>query len=414
MSVPETRAIPGGQSFIWLPEKIRFRMTRFTRERRSQAESCEVLVESIATEVFGHLHQSRVNLTSTISKQQLAKALHPLDDRLAWAEMVEQACTMALALSRRGEPMTAIGNLPLPESPRFRVRPLIVDNEANLIYGDGGTFKSYLALYIATLVQSGEPDNGFMVQQGNVLYLDWETSEQTANARLRALATGLHRQPVIIQYRRCYAPLSDDVEAVQQMVYEAKIKLVVVDSVAAAAGEELKEAESASHMYNALRTLGVTSLLITHVPKLLPGQTSSTPYGSVYFRNYTRNAWELRKIQEAGAGGITLGLYNRKNNDGKLHSDIGLDISFTTGANDVTTSVTISRGNVKVDRKAEKEKSDADKIRERLLVGGLTDDALSTELAIPLATVQARLSDLRKAGLIVYNPDGTIELNPGM
>ena len=406
MSEPVVYDIPGGYRFIWEAERLQARVTRFVDERRSMSTSCEVIISSTGVEVTEHLHQARLNLTSTVGRRDLAKALTALDGSMRWSDLIESLCVNALALHRQGQPMVSVGTRDVSDAPRYLLRPLLVEGEANMIYGDGGTFKSYLGLLIALLVQSGEPAFGLQPKQGNVLYLDWETRDTTVNARLRALSVGLERAPIAIQYRRCYATLSDDVEALQQMVYDANISLVIVDSVGAAVAEELKEAESASSMYNALRTLRTTSLLITHVPKALPGQTSSNPYGSVYFRNYTRNAWEIRKIQEAGSDGISLGLFNRKNNDGKLFDDIGLEIRFETGRNDLTTCVRIKRGNVKVGSTGEIDQGDAARILERLTLGYATDDELSSQLNIKVQTVQARLSGLKAAGKVTKDSDG--------
>jgi hypothetical protein len=48
----------------------------------------------------------------------------------------------------------------------------------------------------------------------------------------------------------------------------------------------------------------------------------------VYFWNLARSAWEIRKTQEPGADTMTIGLYHRKMNEGRLSRPFGLSVTF--------------------------------------------------------------------------------------
>ena len=62
--------------------------------------------------------------------------------------------------------------------------PFIRKNAINIIYGAGGSGKSYLSVFLGLLVQSGKSYAGLNPDQGNVLYLDWESEEKDLNERL--------------------------------------------------------------------------------------------------------------------------------------------------------------------------------------------------------------------------------------
>jgi DNA-directed RNA polymerase specialized sigma24 family protein len=130
-----------------------------------------------------------------------------------------------------------------------------------------------------------------------------------------------------IRYRRCALPLADDLTEIQRAIADGDIGLIVVDSLGAACGGDLNSAEVATRFFSALRQLPVTSLLISHVSKAKETK-EKTPYGSVYFYNFARNVFELRRIQEAEQDEINLGVFHRKNNLGKLHYPLGFTIRF--------------------------------------------------------------------------------------
>jgi hypothetical protein len=88
---------------------------------------------------------------------------------------------------------------------------------------------------------------------------------------------------------------------------------------------ELERAETAIRFFNALRSLRVASLILAHVAK---NSEEKTIYGSVFFSNFARSAWEMKKAQEAGEHIIRVGLYHRKTNLGPLQQPLGFKLHF--------------------------------------------------------------------------------------
>ena len=56
---------------------------------------------------------------------------------------------MTLDHYRAGEPILIVGNGDTPISTNYLLYPFLIEKQPTLIYGEGGTGKSYLALFIA-------------------------------------------------------------------------------------------------------------------------------------------------------------------------------------------------------------------------------------------------------------------------
>ena len=90
--------------------------------------------------------------------------------------------------------------------------------------------------------------------------------------------------------------MNHDQARMAQLVAEHNIQFMIIDSAAMACGGEPEAADVATRYWNALRTLGCTTLTIAHVSKTEASEKgTSTPYGSVFWRNYARNAWEIKR-----------------------------------------------------------------------------------------------------------------------
>ena len=339
MSQPTVFNIPGGYRFVWSLEKIEATVTRFSDERRSMSTTCEVhFSASTAGEADGHLHQARLNLTSTTARRDMVKALNAVDDHIPWwAEIVETVCVQALALHRRGEPIQKVGTRPLGNGQRYRVWPMVPEGVSSVLFGEGGTGKSFIATLAAILVQTGGSFVGMRAEQGNALYLDYETSPETLNERVRAICDGLNIEPFDLLYRYSYHPLADDLDALRDMIIEHGISFVVVDSLGPACGGDPNDAEMAIRMFNALRELRVTALLIDHIAKSQQEGSKPSPYGSVYKVNLARSVWQIKQGKRSEDMASSVGIYHRKANLGPLRSPFGLTMHFVNDQNEQLT-----------------------------------------------------------------------------
>jgi len=396
----EVQEIPGGYRFCWPTWNLAAIVNRISENRRGKSTSAEIRILSTAPGLPGHLYQGRTNLTSPTAKRTLRSELLEQDQNVPWMEVVEFLCTETLRRWRTGEPVVRVGTLPTPDTPTYRLWPILPEAVPTIIYGEGGSFKSYLALMVSLLVQTGEARWGLTPIQGNVLYLDYEASQDEVNERIKALCSGLGLPPTNILYRFCVAPLENDIERIQEVVAEAQIGLAVVDSAGLACGGNLIEAEPALAMFPALRSLKTSSLIVDHVAKNTNPRGKTTPYGTVYKPNAARSVWELRREQEMGADHIQVGLFHRKTNRGRLHYPIGFKVQF----DDEVPAVYFEREDVRDIPELSQFLTVKDQIKELLRDGAKTAKELAEHLEKGGGTVRKELRRLGAA--VVKLPDG--------
>jgi hypothetical protein len=157
-----------------------------------------------------------------------------------------------------------------------------------------------------------------------VLFLDWEMSVRDVRGRVKLLQAGNPRLGGVPDYRRCFQPLADEAETLKKVVAEGGYDVLILDSLAmAAGGQELERADSAIRFNAALRGLKCTSLVIGHTPSPQDDSKARKIYGSIFFSNLGRVTWEVRRE------GNMLGLYQRKNNLGPQHAPMGFHLDTT-------------------------------------------------------------------------------------
>ena len=275
--------------------------------------------------------ESRYQLTSKRSRAEIARHCDIEFPDLAWSEFIETASISVLRRSRRGAEVLDLSEWrPPPDAASgYRLTPLLAEGHPNMVFGDGGVGKSMVALWLATMVTEGM-QTPFECRSGNVLYLDWEMDAADAHGRLSMIADGMGLPgPPRLFYRRCAGRLVDDVEQLSETVASKDIALVIVDSAVPACGGNPNEPESVQLLFYGLRQLGVTSMILAHVSKAsVGGGALSSPYGSVFWSNLSRNVWQARKEQEVGDDSIVVTLWHRKTNVGALLAPVTLGITF--------------------------------------------------------------------------------------
>lgn len=390
MSRPTLKAHAGRYVLEWSEEQVVIEFNRVHLHQDGRI-TAEIRVFATCEGVPPHLHQAQFNLLSSRARTDLARILH---ERYAidWATILEQACVLTLEALRQGEPVEDLDSEAMPPPVRWLFEPLLVRGQPTLVFADGGTGKSYLALLIALSMLTRWEDNplGAIPPQapGRVLYLDWETDGETTLGRWARLAWGCGRPQAHLDYRKCLVPLSEEVDIVQRLIAEREVSLVVVDSIAGAAGGDLNENAPARLFYQALRPLNVTSLLIAHTAK--NAERKRTPFGSAFFYNMARLVFELRQVQEGASDALTLGLFCRKANDGRKHAPLGYHLAFEPD------SVAVQRQRVQDIAEFSGELPLAHRIQELLLHGPATSQEIAAELGAKEDVVRTTLSRLAK------------------
>ncbi len=319
-----------------------FKFSEVERLKRSEFNAFVEVVVHAGTELTKF--SGRLNLSSLSSREGFARTLSRIarnkkefDSHLSEAiELVIEELNRLPRSSSVTEISPITGNLMLFE-------PFLTDKSANLIFGDGGSTKSYICIHIAISMVSGLPFAGFKpARKCNVLFLDYEDVGGKFADRVNRIAGGMAIQPSLedlqnLRYMKAKGvALHDMVPQLKEEILKEKIGLLVIDSAAYACGAEIEKADAVIRYFNALEMLNVASLAIAHVSKgsmndekKVKGQQHAI--GSIYFHNGPRNIWNvLKKDDEDDQDSVKrVGLFHRKCNDAKLSKFIPLEVDFS-------------------------------------------------------------------------------------
>jgi len=269
----------------------------------------------------GVLSIGDLNLSSTRARQMQAKYLaeRAQADDLDWTGLLEEFAQRVLAAERDGQPAVLLSDLPRPapdEALEVDGLPLLARHPI-ILFGDGGTAKSYLGLYIA----------GTLAQRGlRVGFFDWELAGEDHRARLERL---FDDEMPPIHYARCSRPLVYEADRLRRIVRDEQLDYLILDSIAFACDGPPEAAEVAGRYFRALRQVGIIgSLHIAHVTKALEG-ADRRPFGSTFWHNGARATWNVKlanTIPDETA--INIALHNRKMNLGAKRSSVGFEFRF--------------------------------------------------------------------------------------
>ena len=218
-----------------------------------------------------------------------------------------------------------------PGPREWAVAGLVPDRAVTILYGDGGTLKSYLGLYVAICALTGQQFSHTPVKrQKAVLYIDAELDDVEFRRRAYQVARGLglERPPEGLYYWRPPGPLlhADTQAAARHWVQACKAGLTLVDSITVGTfGFDVKEVAVATALMRFLESLGCTVIALDHVPRpahdAKPGQ--ARPFGSVFKYNLGRSVVQVYR----DAGGVLL-LKQTKSNFGPAATVIGVAVEF--------------------------------------------------------------------------------------
>lgn len=266
-----------------------------------------------APETGLELAWGQVQLTSTESRGKLAKRLDAEP-----AGLLDLACRAALGCWREPPAWIDLGLKPLTAIPWFWT-DWIPANQTTVLYADGDTGKSLLALTLAVCALTGLPFAGTwpIATAKHVLYIDYESSPEDHEHRLALICRALE-VPTLegLHYLPAAQPIGELVPTLKAARDRYRAELVILDSASMASGGEPESARAALEWVSALRQLApATRIALAHVSKAsmaIPGQPRQA-YGSVQVRNGPRCSLDMRRQGDAPSG-LHVTLHVNKNN----------------------------------------------------------------------------------------------------
>lgn len=280
-----------------------------------------------------HIHSSQVainQLGGQNGRLTLLNHLRKIEAEITdWDRIIEYVCVTVLTGYREGEPTINLAKAEMPVDRGLLVTPLLPYGEASLIYGEGGSGKSIISLWIANIVYQGVQTDWISAIKKNVLYIDYETNVREYLVRNNKLANGMGLdEPSGIFYRRTNEPMTTIAEIIRQEIDEKEVGFVIVDSAAMACGGEPESSRATTDYYSAIRSFGddITVLTLAHTTKA--DSDKKTPFGSAFWTHWARSVWEIKREESEKSNQQNVGLFHRKVNNFNLHDPIGYQIQF--------------------------------------------------------------------------------------
>jgi len=384
----ETNA--GVYQLRWQDEGIVIRVDRLHSEKAGVYG--ELLIESVDPGIWPHITGPvHYNLISTNTRAQLKRHLeevHPSDGILNWGAILEQMSYRVVEAHRVGEPPIHMADYEAPEEVGFRIAPIMQEKMPTLIFGEGDSLKSFLATFLCVITRTGAPQAGLTPEPGNVLYLDWEEDSDTFWHRLNFLTTGMNIAiPDGIYWRHMVEPLTAEFTAINRLVKDKNIDLVIVDS-AAPATLEPESAEMVIPFFRALRALKCTTLTIAHMTKAAAGKGGDYPFGSTMWRNLPRSNFSVKA--DRNDDDVAISLKHTKANNSRRLKPLGFKFSFDDDAVVVTTAQPTEYADLAQDATLK------DRIVESLRRGMRTYEDIADELEESPDTVRRTLNRNKK------------------
>lgn len=301
---------------------IALTVDRLRRERHELVGELAVRCDLPGAQaVDGVLSVADFNLSSANARRDRARLLTQRSraEDLPWATWLEELAQRVLVAERAGAPAVDLRAVDVPAAEDdWRLAGFALPRRhPAIVFGDGGSLKSYLGLYLA----------GQLARAGlRVGLFDWELAAEDHRRRLAQLFGG---EMPAITYARCERALVHEADRLRRIAHEHGLAYAVFDSVAFACDGPPEAAESATTYFRAVRQIGVGSLHIAHMSKAEDGD--KRPFGSAFWFNGARAVWFVKRAETAAAdtADVDLGVFHRKANLTAMRPAFALRATFT-------------------------------------------------------------------------------------
>lgn len=383
-----------GYEFEIPPYKIKFIADRLRREKHELIGELTVMCGLPGVKsVNGALSTGDFNFSSVRARKErstLLKERATTKEQIDWFSLLEEFCQQVFAQERDGDPAEDLRNFARPaKDDEIRIDGLTFPKRhPSILFGDGGTAKSYTALYLAGRLNF----LGF-----NVGYFDWELAGEDHRDRLERIFGD--RMPEIT-YCRCERPLTAEADRLRRIVKEKRLDFAFYDSVAFACDGPPESAEIAGRYFRAIRSIDCGSLHIAHVTK--SEEADKRPFGSTFWHNGARATWYVKAVDgDPGQPRIQLGFYCRKSNLGPLYQPTSYTITFELD------TTAFERSILEDNQELAEKLSVRQRMRHLLRRGALSREEIAYEIGADIETVSREARRHRNTFIVM---DGKIGL----
>jgi hypothetical protein len=199
-----------------------------------------------------------------------------------------------------------------PAQRAWVVQEIVPCNRATVFFGSPGALKSTIAAHLAVSVAAGLPWLKHNTQQGSVWVLDFEEDLDEVWRRLKGISVGLGLAaiPRNISYFGFHVPLLDAIDGLGRLAQSQPPVLIVVDSLNPAVGADPDRAENILPVFQAIREVGCSWVLVDHETKLQAKEkplAARMPYGSFAKGAQSRSAISfVQPAPQAFSGAVLL------------------------------------------------------------------------------------------------------------
>lgn len=342
-----------------------------------------------------------LSLQDSQSRRKLAIELaQTCQEAIPWDRILDFVCDSTISNYRGIAEPEDMATEPVTTKVEYAIDPIIPLNQPTTIFSPGGRGKSIFAAFLAVVYQHGitPSDLNYTPQQGNVLYLDWESDVEQHRKYVKAIKKGLDikdSEPIL--YLSCSNPLPAIINSIRTLIQDRKIDFVIVDSqMGATAGmpQGMNEAQISADFYNCLHSLKCTSLTIDHVTKegMKSTDGAGSPYGSVVKYNRARSIFELRAQQDTDSDRLELALVHQKYNLGRRLKPQGIVMEFKNNNSGELDRIDFSKCNIVDNPVLAPIATTKERLKNVLLDGSATVQELSERLELDQAKIRTELN----------------------
>jgi len=288
----------------------------------------------------------RLNLASQTGRESYARSMSKIvKNKQGYDSALSIACNAVMKELFSRPRCIDLVDAPQKKAEKWLLEPFILDGAPNVLFGEGGGGKTFVALRWMLSIATGIPFLGVTpTKTVPCMFLDYEDKNHEGLDRLMKLCgsktlTPDGQTPDIETLRNIKyfdpegIPIHDLIPTLKATIAEKKIQFILIDSAVYACGGEPEKAEVVSRFFNDIAKLGVTTLIIAHETK---SENHDHVFGSIFWRNCPRNIWNAQSEKDpTDDRKVSFGLFHRKCNQSAIRQPVPLRVFHGEGYVDI-------------------------------------------------------------------------------